>query len=225
MPQKSCESSSQEGTETQDNIQLRDRLQLFDIRKSTELSLEIQIHIDPLISHVCTWLSCSWELIHVDDQQSKMKHGNRYLPSTPHHSFFSLFFLKLHKQSKWAFFNISRQIFVSCGANARRSYPSNPSAPLPLLVVLWRPLWASWWPCAHVSWATCRAVELPQIICSLDIEFTVLHFTCWFNELLVTRLMFTVTHQGTILFQSWGQIIAVKVHDYDCVIPIFYTLL
>lgn len=44
-------------------------------------------------------------------------------------------------------------------------------------------------------------VELPRFICSLDIGFTVLHFTRWLNELLVTRLMFTVSHQGTILFQ------------------------
>jgi len=32
-------------------------------------------------------------------------------------------------------------------------------------------------------------------------------------------------HQGIVLFQSGEQIIAVKVHNYDCVRPIFYIIL
>lgn len=180
----------------------------------------------PLIPPRWTWFPCLWEfsLICADDQQWKTKRDNRYQPSRPHHaSFFT------GVQTKQVY---SMSLGRFCGFFLTTvSVQGEGLAMLVVPVLCCCSPWSSKGFCKLLAHSVCTSADplsvlkLPQFIYSLDIGFTLLLFSYWFNELLVTWFIFTMIHQGTVLFQSGEQIVVVKVHDYDCVRHILHHII
>lgn len=154
-----------------------------------------------------------------DDQQLKTKHRNRYWPSRLHHTPF----LKVCKGSKfisylwmgllWVFFTMmtggGAAILAVPGLCCASPWSSRVSV--------------SFWPvvCAP-QLIHFQFLLLPELIYSLDIGFTLLLFSYWFNELLMVYFIVPMIHGGTDLFQSGEWIIAVKTRDHGCMRPIFF---